>query len=349
MSIAILFGGTSPERRVSVASAQHMLDLLLQVEPCTLWFEGPDGAVSFPGADELRTHQRVFETDFVPLAAPAFPSLAAALDGASLDPDATAFFLALHGGTGEDGTVQKQLEARAIAFTCSGSLASARAFDKTVAKQLVRDRGVRTAEAIVLPQNDVGRALRALEGLMDLHGRVVAKPVAGGSSVGLYHVRSPDDAARAAEAVARADEVYLAEEFIDGAELTIGVVENGGIRALPATEVRMEPGRAFDFDGKYLGKGSIELTPAQVPAEVARAAQALAVASHEALGCEGYTRTDVIVGPRGPVFLEINTLPGLNRGSFIPQPLVAEGTPALSFLRGQLLLARQRAARAKVP
>jgi D-alanine-D-alanine ligase len=345
MSIAILFGGTSPERRVSVASAQHMLDLLVQIEPCTLWFEGPDGAISFPGADELRGHERVFETDFVPLAPAAFPSLAAALDGAPLDAGASVFFLAVHGGTGEDGTVQKQLEARALAFTGSGSLASARAFDKTVAKQLVRDRGVRTAEAIVLPQNDVGRARRALDGLMALHGRIVVKPVAGGSSFGLYHVLTAEDADRAAEAVARADEVYLAEEFIDGPELTIGVVENGGVRALPATEVRMDPGRSFDFEGKYLGKGSIELTPAQVPDDVARAARALAVAAHEALGCEGYTRTDLIVGKRGPVFLEINTLPGLTRASFIPQQLAAEGTPMHSFLSGQLGLARKRAAR----
>ncbi|HXN55936.1 MAG TPA: ATP-grasp domain-containing protein [Myxococcales bacterium] len=345
MTIAILFGGTSPERRVSVASAQHMLDLLVQIEPCTPWFEGPDGAISFPSEEELRAHQRVFETDFLPRAPPAFPSLAAALDGASVDAGASVFFLALHGGTGEDGTVQKQLEARALAFTGSGSLASARAFDKTVAKQLVRDRGVRTAEAIVLPQNDVGRARRALDGLMALHGRIVVKPVAGGSSFGLYHVLTAEDAARAAEAVARADEIYLAEEFIDGPELTIGVVENGGVRALPATEVRLDPGRAFDFEGKYLGKGSIELTPAQVPDEVARGAQALAIAAHEALGCEGYTRTDLIVGKRGPVFLEINTLPGLTRASFIPQKLTAEGTSMLSFLSGQLGLARKRAAR----
>jgi D-alanine-D-alanine ligase len=345
MSIAILFGGTSPEHRVSIASAQHMLDLLVQIEPCALWFEGRDGSISFPGEEELRSHQRVFETDFVPRGRVSFPSLAAALDGAAVDARATVFFLALHGGSGEDGTVQKQLEARSLAFTGSGSLASARAFDKTVAKQLVRDRGVRTAEAIVLPQNDVGRARRAIDGLMALHGRIVAKPVAGGSSVGLHHILSAEDAARTAAEVARADEIYLAEEFIEGPELTIGVVENGGARALPASEVRIDPGRAFDFEGKYLGKGSIELTPAQVPDEVGRAAQALAIAAHEALDCEGYTRTDLIVGKRGPVFLEINTLPGLTRASFIPQQLAAEGTPMLSFLSGQLELARKRAAR----
>jgi D-alanine-D-alanine ligase len=345
MSIAILFGGTSTERRVSVASAQHMLSVLEQVEPCTPWFEAPDGQIYFPAADELRAHARPFETDFVPHAFAAFPSLAAALDGADAAERAATFFLALHGGSGEDGTVQVQLEARGIAFTGSGSLASARAFDKTVAKQLVRDRGVLTAEAIVLPQNDERRARAALEGLLALHGRAVAKPVAGGSSVGLHQVRTAEDAATAAKAVAAADEVYLAESFIEGRELTIGVVEDDSLRALPASEVRLDPGRAFDFEGKYLGKGTTEITPAQIDPEVAAAAQRLALTAHEALGCEGYSRTDLIVSQRGPVFLETNTLPGLTRASFIPQQLAAEGTSMLAFLRGQLALARKRAAR----
>jgi D-alanine-D-alanine ligase len=345
MSIALLFGGTSPERRVSVASAQHMLDALEQLEPCALWFEAPDGQIYFPAAADLRAYERPFETDYTPRAFAAHRSLAAALDGEAERVGDSVFFLALHGGTGEDGTIQKQLEARGRAFTGSGSLASARAFDKTVAKQLVRDRGILTAESIVVPQNDVQRARDALEGLLALHGRAVAKPVAGGSSVGLHQVRTPEEAARAAQDVAFADEIYLAEAFIEGIELTVGVVEDGTLRALPPSEVRVDRGRAFDYEGKYLGKGTIEITPAEVSAEVARAAQEVAIAAHDALGCEGYSRTDVIVSPRGPVFLEIHTLPGLTQRSFIPQQLAAEGTAIKDFLRGQLALARRRASR----
>ena len=343
MRIVILFGGTSPERRVSVASAQFMQELLEQQGACSLWFEAPFGQLHFPAAQELRAQEQAFETDFVPRTPAAYPSLAAALDGELAQLADAVFFLAVHGGSGEDGTIQKQLEARGLAFTGSGSVASAHAFDKTVAKQLVRDRGVLTAEAIVLPQNDARRARDALEGLLALHGRAVAKPVSGGSSVGLHHVRTLEDAARAAEAVAGADEVYLAEAFIEGVELTIGVVENGDVRALPPSEVRLESGRAFDYEGKYLGRGTIEVTPAEVPAQVAGAAQQAAITAHEALGCEGYSRTDLIVSPRGPVFLEINTLPGLTRRSFIPQQLAAEGTSLDSFLAGQLALARRRA------
>src|SRR5262249_18928730 len=97
-----------------------------------------------------------------------------------------------------------------------------------------------------------------------------------------------------------------------------------------------------DFEGKYLGKGTREITPAEVPREVTRAAQQLALDAHRALGCEGYSRTDIIIGPNGPVFLELNTLPGLTRASFIPQQLAAEGTPLLDFLQGQVELAKRR-------
>src|SRR5919204_399782 len=138
-------------------------------------------------------------------------------------------------------------------------------------------------------------------------------------------------------------EPYLAEEFVSGAELTVGVVDGpSGTRALPPSEVRLEQGRAFDYEGKYLGKGTREITPAEVPPEVSRAAQDLALAAHRALGCVGYSRTDVISSAKGPVFLELNTLPGLTRASFLPQQLAAEGTSMLSFLEGQLAIARKR-------
>jgi D-alanine-D-alanine ligase len=130
---------------------------------------------------------------------------------------------------------------------------------------------------------------------------------------------------------------------VTGTELTVGVVDDrSGTRALPASEVRVEAGRAFDYEGKYLGKGTREITPAEVAAEVSQAAQRVALAVHRALGCEGYSRTDVICGANGAVFLEINTLPGLTRMSFIPQQLAAEGTAMRAFLEEQIALARRR-------
>jgi D-alanine-D-alanine ligase len=337
----VLFGGTSSERRVSVASAQHMSALLPSARA---WFESASGPVFEVPADALARFERPFESDFSPAGAPRFASVLAALDAD--DARGKVFLLGYHGTFGEDGQVQKLLEQRRLAFTGSGSLASAKAFDKSWAKRLVAERGVLCAEQVELPRLDEQAAAAALTALLRRHGRAVAKPVAGGSSVGLHHLRSERDVAGAAAQIAQASEPYLAEAFIEGTEVTVGIVDGAsGARALPVTEVRIDPGRAFDFEGKYLGKGTLEITPAELPAGTLAAAQALALTAHRTLGCFGYSRTDIICSARGPVFLEINTLPGMTRRSFIPQQLAAEGTPMRDFLEGQLALARERALR----
>jgi len=336
--LVVLFGGPSSERKVSVASAQNVASVLEQAEA---WFWAPGGAIHGVERAALLSHARPFEEEFVPAGAAAYGSLQEALD----DPrsQALTFILALHGTGGEDGAAQKLFEERRIAFTGPGAAASAKAFDKEWAKQLAAAVGVPVAESVHLPRGDQATVGSALLGFLARHEHIVAKPVAGGSSVGLHLVGSVADAQRAAAAIAASGEEYLAEAFVSGTELTVGIVDDGrGTRALPASEVRVEAGRAFDYEGKYLGKGTREITPAEVPPEVSQAAQRIALAVHKALGCEGYSRTDVICGPKGVVFLEINTLPGLTGMSFIPQQLAAEGTPMLAFLEEQISLARRR-------
>ena len=336
--LVVLFGGPSSERKVSVASAQNVASVLEQAEA---WFWAPGGAIHRVERAALLSHARPFEEEFVPAGAAAYGSLQEALD----DPrsQALTFILALHGTGGEDGAAQKLFEERRIAFTGPGATASAKAFDKEWAKQLAAAAGVPVAESVHLPRGDQATVGSALLGFLARHEHIVAKPVAGGSSVGLHLVGSVADAQRAAAAIAASGEEYLAEAFVSGTELTVGIVDDGrGTRALPASEVRVEAGRAFDYEGKYLGKGTREITPAEVPPEVSQAAQRIALAVHKALGCEGYSRTDVICGPKGVVFLEINTLPGLTGMSFIPQQLAAEGTPMLAFLEEQISLARRR-------
>ena len=333
--VTILFGGTSNERRVSVASAQNVASVLGEAKAC---FLAPNGAVFEVEQAGLARFEKPFERDFVPAGPARFATLVEAVESAPGD----VYLLALHGGEGEDGTIQRMLEARRIAFTGPGAVASARAFDKEVAKQVASGAGVRIAHSVHLSSRPAVMR-EELREMVRMYGRVVAKPVAGGSSVGLYHVGSPADAETASQGIDASGEAYLAEEFVEGAELTVGVVDGpAGPRALPASEVRLESGRAFDYEGKYLGKGTKEITPAEVPAEVSRGAQDLSLRAHAALGCEGYSRTDIILSKRGPVFLELNTLPGLTRMSFIPQQLAAEGTTLLQFLEGQIEIARRR-------
>jgi D-alanine-D-alanine ligase len=336
--VVVLFGGPSPERKVSVASAQHVASVLEEAEA---WFWALEGAVHRVDRKALFAHEKPFEVEFPAPAKPAFSSLASALD----DPRSrgAVFFLALHGTGGEDGTAQELFEERRIAFTGPDADASRKAFDKEWAKKLVSAAGVRTAESIRLPRGDARTVGGALLPFLRRQGRVVVKPVASGSSVGLYIVHSDADAEGAIAGVAGAKEEYLAESFVQGTELTVGIVDGeSGPRALPPTEVRVDRGQSFDYANKYIAAGAKEITPAEVPPETTRAAQQAALAAHRALGCEGYSRTDVICDDRGAVFLELNTLPGLTRRSFVPQQLQAEGTSMRKFLDGQLALAQRR-------
>lgn len=339
--VVILFGGNSSERRVSVASAQNVSRLL---PDAALWFWSPSGAVHAVTRDELAAHGGVFVKDFTPKAPAAFPTLADAL--ASRDAHGHAFLLALHGGDGENGTVQQALEAHGLAFTGSGSAASARAFDKAQTKALAAAKGVKVADARALAPADVHANEAALRELLATHPRWVLKPLADGSSHGLVHLKSDAQVVEAAALLARLGLTYLAEVFVEGRELTVGVMDTDeGPVALPVSEVRLAANAAFDYEGKYLGKGTEEITPAALTDAERVAAQQVAVTTHQAVGCEGYSRTDMILTASGPVLLEINTLPGLTKASFIPQQLAAAGKDFGEFLRVQLELGRRRASR----
>src|ERR1051325_9007457 len=144
MTTIVLFGGPSDERHVSVASAQSIVRAL---GAPLAWFWAPDGPVYDVALDDLLAHQRPFEMDFHPARPAVWPNLEQALD--TLPVEDPVFLLALHGGPGEDGTVQKMMVDRGIAFTGSGSAASAAAFEKTRAKDMLRDR-VRMADSRIV-------------------------------------------------------------------------------------------------------------------------------------------------------------------------------------------------------
>src|SRR5258708_17982293 len=290
----ILFGGTSNERRDSVASAQNVAAVLDEAQAL---FLAPNGALFAVQRDELAGFERPFERDFVPAREAVVEDLIEAVES---DPKRV-YLLALHGGEGEDGSAQRILEARSIAFTGPGAEASSGAVDREIAKQVASGAGVRIAQSVHLSA-DPKVMRKTLRDMLAMHERVVAKPVAGGSSVGLYHLIAGEDIEGVAARIESSGDAYLAEQFVSGTELTVGVVDGpSGPRALPPSEVRLEPGRAFDFEGKYLGKGTREITPAEVAPEETPAAQHLALDAHRSLGRQGYSLTDQIVSARRPV------------------------------------------------
>jgi D-alanine-D-alanine ligase len=333
MTNIVLFGGASDERHVSVASAQNIARTLGSPAPLC-WFWTPDGAVHDVALAELLAHQRPFERDFHPSRPAIWPTLEQALD--TLPVDDPLFVLALHGGAGEDGTVQRMMERRGIAFTGSGSEASAAAFDKGRAKEMVRGRLNVAESRVVHDPRDLDRVAREL---LERHERVVLKPVAGGSSRGLYFVGRGD-------AIPQVSVPYIVEQYLAGRELTVGVIDQGdGPFALPVIEIETDPGFTFDYAGKYLGYGTREICPARIPDALRDAAQRAATTAHTALGCEGYSRTDLIaIGDAEVYFLELNTLPGLTTSSLVPQELKEAGIGFREFLERQIELARGRVA-----
>lgn len=339
MTTIILFGGSSDERHVSVASAQNIARTL---GDALAWFWTPEGAVHDVATADLLAHQRPFELDFLPARPAIFPTLDQALD--TLPVDDPVFLLALHGGTGEDGTVQRLLEQRGIPFTGSGSEASEVAFDKDRAKERLRGR-VRMAESRVA--RNAGELEAVTNDLLSRHARVVLKPLAAGSSRGLFFLGREDDRAATLAKVAALRIPYIVEQFIAGRELTCGVIERGAEPfSLPVVEIEIDPNRAFDYEGKYLGSGTREICPANIPDAVRVESQEIALAAHIGLQCEGYSRTDLVAAADGVYYLETNTLPGMTTSSLVPQELAAEGISFREFLLEQVEQARKRVVRA---
>ncbi|MCU1244898.1 MAG: D-ala D-ala ligase C-terminus [Acidobacteria bacterium] len=334
----VLFGGRSDERHVSVASGQNIARTLGSP---LCWFWAPGGAIHDVSVSELLAHQRPFELDFLPSRPALWPTLEQALD--TLPVEEPVFLLALHGGEGEDGTVQRLMEERGIPFTGSGSAASTAAFDKGEAKERVAGR-VRIAESRIV--RTVAEIRSIIDDLLSRHHRIVLKPLAAGSSRGLFFLDRLGDRDDVAEKVTALGIPYIVEEYVAGRELTVGIIDGrGGPTALPVIEIEVDPGHAFDYAGKYLGQGTREICPADIADALRDEAQRTALAAHQALGCEGYSRSDLIASPSGEVyFLELNTLPGLTITSLVPQQLRTAGIDMRDFFESQIELALRRAA-----
>jgi D-alanine-D-alanine ligase len=335
INTVILFGGTSSERRVSVASAQHLHAIIPEAR---LWFINLEGQVMEVSGTDLLTHQNPYDSDFVPV----HSKKVANTVEASLDQlAASVVYIGLHGGDGENGWLQTRLEAREIPFTASGAGASQLAMHKSKSKDKVRKHGLLTAkEYLFCPaQSEIEDLLVFQLGV----GRLVLKPACDGSSEGLTFISDQAACQQWFDENRASTFPWLAEEELIGRELTVGVLmQNGALKALPPSEVVLEKNAHFDFNAKYLGVGNREITPAELTDEETKQAQAVALTAHKILGCFGYTRTDMIMTENGIYYLETNTLPGMTKASFIPQQLRAAGIDLKDFVEGQIKLATQR-------
>ncbi|MCX7814481.1 MAG: D-alanine--D-alanine ligase [Tepidimonas ignava] len=291
--VAVLMGGRSAEREVSLMSGQGVLQALRGA--------GVD-AHPFDPAEQ-------------PLCELARQGFARA-------------FIALHGRWGEDGTVQGALELLGIPYTGSGVQACAVAIDKTLTKRLWQAEGLPTP---AWRRVDSAEATRAA--LQALGAPMIVKPAREGSTIGLTKVTAPDQCEAAYRLAAQHDPEVLCEQFIAGDEVTCAVLGSGAqARALPLIRI-VAPGGDYDYHAKYFSDDTRYLIPSGLPTEEEAAIQALVLRAYRTLGCRGWARADIMVdaATRQPYLLEINTAPGMTGHSLVPMAARAVGLdyPAL--------------------
>jgi D-alanine-D-alanine ligase len=231
-------------------------------------------------------------------------------------------FICLHGRFGEDGTVQGLLELLGLPYVGSGVLASALAMDKVMSKHIFRAEGIRTPDSVVLRAGETPDFGAIVSRLGE---KVVVKPVSEGSSVGMSIVHEPAELPDAVSLAFEHDRTVLVEAFVAGAEVTVGVVGNNDPVALPTLEVVPEH-EFYDYESKYVPGMSAHIIPARVSEEARAECQRVALHAHRALDCRGMSRADTIVTATGEVYLlEVNTIPGMTSTSLLPDAARAAG------------------------
>ncbi|OIP92947.1 MAG: D-alanine--D-alanine ligase [Syntrophobacteraceae bacterium CG2_30_61_12] len=303
LRVALLCGGKSAEREVSLKSGQQVFNAL------------------DPAKYEVRRYDP--RSDLARIAA-----AASEIDVA---------LIILHGRLGEDGTIQGFLESLGVRYHGSGVLGSALAINKIVSKEMYRAAGLPVAPYLVVNQRQPLPPAAIIE---RLGLPLVVKPEHEGSSIGLSVARDLKSLEASLTTGWQYDRRCLVEKYLPGREITCGVLGNDPVEALPVIEI--VPGSEhefFDYEAKYLPGRTEEICPARISPELTRTAQQYAIRAHQALCCRGYSRTDMIISDGIIHILETNTIPGMTETSLFPQAAAAAGISFSALLDRLIQLA----------
>ncbi len=309
--IGVLMGGLSPERQVSLRSGQNVYEALRRrgYRASAIVLDNPDQIIPALGGIDIA-------------------------------------FLCLHGGIGEDGTLQALLEILEIPYIGSGVLACALAMNKLQAKRIFVSQQLPTASWIEYDEEPWPDWQERVEGQIGFP--CVVKPVRQGSSIGVHIVHTPAELIPACQATQAEFGEFFVEKFIPGKEITAGILRiDGEDRALPLIELR--PHREFyDYIAKYTPGECDFIIPAELDAKTTEHLQQLAVQAHKALGCFGFSRVDLRLTPQDePYLLEVNTLPGMTNTSDLPKAAAAMGIEFDELVERMLLTAVEKAQQAR--
>jgi D-alanine-D-alanine ligase len=246
----------------------------------------------------------------------------------------------LHGRKGEDGAMQGLLTLLGIPYQCADVLGCALAMDKPLSKKLFQTAGLPLAPDVVLHKKDKKKIITILK---ELGVPVVVKPAREGSSIGVTIVHYKSHLGPALKKAFELDHEVLVERFIAGREFTCGVMGNDNLEALPLIEIiPSKDFTFFDYQAKYVPGASQEICPADLDPKNTKKIQDLAIKAHQTLKLQGYSRSDFILGPTGPVLLEVNTIPGMTKNSLLPRAARAAGMEFPTFLSRLINLALER-------
>lgn len=288
IKVALLAGGTSGEREISIALGQ-----------------GAGAALKEAGFN-VTTLDPANKGDLVRLIQGGFDVA----------------FLCLHGKNGEDGTIQGMLEIIGVPYTGPGVWSSATAMDKAKAKIFYQENGIPTPPSVTLFSK--GEAV-VDDLVVRLGDHVVVKPATEGSALGVSIVEGVQNIGAALDAAFALDREVLVERYVGGTELTVAVIGNDDPCALPVIEI-VPQNEFYDFESKYAPGGSQHICPARLDKETTEKIQQIAIDSHKALECRGMSRTDVIMDEDGACWvLETNTIPGMTETSLLPDAGRAAG------------------------
>jgi D-alanine-D-alanine ligase len=324
--VAVLMGGRSSERAVSLSTGMMILHAL---DPEKYSAFPVDTALFSAGSVpqiESGDQRQIAALSQAETALKELGSVAAVTEllhnGTVAKPDVA--FIALHGKYGEDGTVQGLLELAGIPYTGSGVLASALAMDKVMAKKMLAYEGVPVLPAVdIASSGDLETRDIAAE-VAELGYPVIVKPSRQGSTIGMMRVDSPEALAEAIDTALEYDSQLMIEKFVVGTEITVGVIGNDNLRVLPLVEI-VPSGGFYDYEAKYTPGATEEIVPARIPEDAAEEARRIALLSHRALGCRGMSRVDFIISEGRHYVLEVNTIPGMTPTSLLPRAAQAAG------------------------
>lgn len=291
-SVAVVYGGTSGEREVSLNSGACCAEALKEA--------GFSAAlIDSSSLDDLK---KLMSGEF------------------------DVAFLALHGKGGEDGSIQGFLETVGIPYTGSGILANAIAVNKPLAKEYYAAAGLRVAASMAVGKNDVLDD-EDIEEIVETVGiPCVVKPSTEGSSLGMTIVRDASDLRAGLDAALAVDDEAMVEAFKAGTELTVAVLGTDEPFALPVIQIVPNQDEFYNYHAKYAQGGSTHLCPAPLSADLTEEVQNMAIAAHSVLGCRGISRSDFIMDEDGNFWiLETNTLPGMTTTSLVPDAARVEG------------------------